>query len=538
MRAFLERTFPTSSFESALGAQRVLWYNARRCFWTGGIVHAVEGLGPRLAHAITPLRWIIPLTLSILGFTYTIWESVLGDGYNLTSPQVLLGFGFLGIVGPLLTFLTLTWAERLQFLREHRYQQLLALNTIQEAVNQSLELDTVLNRAIDHVLEVMHLEFGEVRLLENNKLTLRTSRGVSPAFIASEQTIPVGQCVCGKCAERGELIAIPDLERSPEFTQTACAHEQFRAVLSVPVRTPDRVVGVIHVGSREPRRFGGNDRALLAAIGYQVGIAIEKAQLHSELKTLNQQLEARVVHRTRALFSAKEELASKADALRQVLTEERRVEERTRAEIARDLHDGIQQIIIGALFETQAAREAMQDYPETALERIEAAQQLLRRIESEMRMAIYSLRPIALDMQGLAPALRECVASFERVARTRCELVVEETPRRFKPDAEVAAFRIAQEALNNVEAHAHATTARVRVCFGARDVEVEIWDDGSGFDMSTVMQQPRSHLGLIGMQERAESVGGKLDIWSHPGQGTRVTLRVPIGIVETTATPG
>lgn len=489
---------------------------------------SVERLGPRLAHAITPLRWIIPLTLGLLGFGYTIWESILWDGYPLNSPQVLLGFTLLGIAGPLLTFSTLTWAERSQFAREHQYRQLLALNTIQEAVNQSLELDTVLNRAIDHVLDVMHLEFGEVRLIENNKLVLRTSRGVSSQFIAKEQSIALGQCVCGKCAARGELIAIPDIERAPEFTDSACAHEQFRGVLSVPVRTPDHVVGVIHVGSREPRTFDATDQALLAAIGYQVGIAIDKAQLHSQLKTLNQQLEARVVHRTRALFAAKEELASKADALRQVLTEERRVEERTRAHIAHDLHDGIQQIIIGALFETQAARESLRAHPETALARLDAAQALLRRIESEMRLAIYSLRPVALDMQGLVSALRECVASVEQVAAIPCELIVQETPRRFKPDAEVAAFRIVQEALNNVEAHAHATHARVRVCFGARELEVEISDDGTGFDMPAVMQQTRSHLGLIGMQERAESVGGRVDVWSRVGEGTRVTLKVPI----------
>ncbi|MBI4788369.1 MAG: GAF domain-containing sensor histidine kinase [Chloroflexi bacterium] len=494
-----------------------------------------DPLPPRLTRVIRPLRWVIPLILSALGFGYTIWESILWDGYPILSVQFLLGLGLLGLAGPLLTFVTLTWAERVaasyeraEEARERQYRQLLALNTIIAAVNQSLDLDTVLHRALDHVLSVMRIESGEVRLIENNRLTLRAYRGVSAEFVQQEQSIPLGQCVCGKSAARGELIAVEDLERAPHLSQTTCACERFRAVLSVPVRTTDHVVGVIHVASQTPRAFSPADRALLVAIGHQVGGAIEKAQLHAELKALNQQLEARVVQRTRDLLAAKEELARKADALRQVLAEERRVEERTRAQIAHDLHDGIQQIIIGALFETQAARETLAAQPETALQRLDDAQQLLRRIESEMRDAIYSLRPVALDAQGLAPALRECVVSFERVARIPCELQIEEPPRRFSPEAEVAAFRIVQEALNNVEAHAQAKRACVRVRFGPREVRVEIADDGCGFDMVRVTNEPRTQLGLMGMQERAESVGGKLDVWSRVGEGARVELTIPM----------
>ncbi len=493
-------------------------------------------LPPHLSPVITLLRWIIPITLSALGFGYTFWESVLWDGYALTSAQVLAGFALLGLAGPLLTFLTLTWAKRTaasyesaELARERQYRQLLALNMIGDAVNQSLDLDTVLRRAIDHVLDVMALESGELRLIEDNHLVLHASRGVSAMFLQAEARIPLGQCLCGRCAQNGELIAVQDLDRHGELSRTACACERFRAVLSVPVRTTDRVVGVIHVAGRAPRDFGPADRALLSAIGQQVGVAIEKARLHAQVKALNQQLEARVVHRTHALFEAKEELAQKADALRQVLAEERRVEERTRAHIAHDLHDGIQQIIIGALFETEAAREALVTNPDLARERLNAAQALLRQIESEMRGAIYSLRPVALDAQGLAPALRECVASFERVARVSCDLRIEETPRRFRADAEVAAFRIVQEALNNVEAHAHAQHANVCLCFDTDALQVEVADDGGGFEMGQVMEQPRTHLGLIGMQDRAESAGGQLEIWSRVGEGTRIHLTVPIG---------
>jgi signal transduction histidine kinase len=492
---------------------------------------------PRFARFLPYGRWSIPLILSAVGFGYTIWESLLGDGYPVFSVQVISGFVFLGIVGPGLTFVTLTYAaraiqarERAEQGRERQRQQLVALNTIGEAVNQSLDLDRVLNRALEEVLNVMDLKSGEVRLIEEGRLVLHASQGISAQFAAAESIIPLGQCVCGKSAQRGELIAVEDLDRIRKLERTACACERFRSVLSVPVRTNERVVGAIHVASHEPRTFDAADRTLLTAIGYQVGVAIEKARLHAQLKSLNQQLELRVDERTRELLSAKEELATKADALQQVLIEERRVEEKTRARIAHDLHDGVQQLIIGALFETQAARDALVVHPENTSSRIVAAQDLLRRIEAEMRLAIYSLRPVTLDTHGLVPALRECVESFQRVSGIACELRVDGAPRRFNPDSEVAIFRIAQEALNNIEAHASAKSTFIRIAWGAYDLHMEITDNGTGFDLAEVTQETRTHLGLIGMRERAESIGGWMDIWSRVGEGTRVIVNVPMEI--------
>jgi two-component system nitrate/nitrite sensor histidine kinase NarX len=489
----------------------------------------------RFLRQLTFQRWLIPLVLAIIGCVYIVWETILVDGYSLLSPQALLGFALLGIAGPMLTFLTLSWAhrtarlfERAEQRRAKEHQQILMLNKIGEVVNQSLDLESVLNRAIDQVLALLQLESGEVRLIENGQLVLRSARHVSESFIESERVIPLGQCVCGKVAQTGQLIAIEEVSKMPSLAKTACACEQFRSVLSVPVRTANRVVGVIHVATHAPRQFDTEERDLLMAVGQQIGVAIEKAQLHEQLKVLNQQLEQYVIARTRELIDAKEELARKADALHQVLTAERRVEERTRARIAHDLHDGVQQLIIGALFETQAARDALTRHPESAALRLSSTQDLLRRIESEMRRAIYSLRPTALDAHGLVPALREYAEGFAHHSGIECHVSVEGTPRRFNPDGEVAVFRITQEALNNIETHAQATHVQIHLVWGVRDLHVEIVDNGIGFDLGQITQQTRTHLGLIGMAERAEGVGGTFKITSHPGEGTRVSLRVPV----------
>ncbi len=268
----------------------------------------------------------------------------------------------------------------------------------------------------------------------------------------------------------------------------------------------------------------------LEAVGAQVGAAIEKAQLHAEVKALNRKLEARVAERTAELLATQAELAEKAEQLRQMLAGERAIEERTRARVAHDLHDGVQQLIIGALFEIQAARDNVAAQPTAAAERCAAAQQLLRQLETEMRAAIYNLRPVALDEHGLAPALRECVAAFERTTGIPCALHVGGTPLRLDPDVELVVFRIIQEALNNAEAHSEAGQLSVSICFGAEGVTARVTDDGCGFDLANVRTDPRSHLGLIGMRQRAEGIGGFLDIWSEPGEGTQVTLVLPGGL--------
>lgn len=494
-----------------------------------------DRLRPSISHLLSNSRWIIPLVLCLLGTAYVIWENIIFDGYAATSPQTLLGLLLLTFTGPLLTAVTLHWAYRAALLseaveekREQENQHLATLNKIGEEVNQSLELDVVLNRAIDRVLELMDLHSGGVRLLENGQLVLRTTRQVSNNFVESEKSVPLGQCLCGKAAQMGQLIAIEDLGRAPMYSNTVCACERFQSVLSVPVRTAERVVGVIHVASQERRVFSTNERALLMAVGHQVGVAIEKARLHAQLKALNQQLEQRVIGRTRELVDAKEELIRKADALQQVLIEERRVEEKTRARIAHDLHDSVQQLIIGAMFETQAARDSMHKHPENTEQRLVAAQHLLRRIETEMRSAIYSLRPVALDAHGLVPALREYAESFAQHSGVECNVSVEGIPRRFNPDGEVAVFRIVQEALHNVETHAAAQHVQLHLKWSVRDLHAEILDNGRGFDLAEVTNQTRTHLGLIGMQERAEGVGGTLKITSNPSEGTRISLRVPV----------
>lgn len=411
---------------------------------------------------------------------------------------------------------------------QRQHNQLQALHTISEAVNRSLDLDALLEVALAQVLEVLELDAGDVRLIQDGQLVLRAAHGLSSGFVAAEASIPLGFCQCGQAAQTGEVLVVEDLLGRHELANMLCRYEQSRAVLGVPIRTTERVVGLLHVVGRAPRTFDEADRNLLKAIGEQIGIAIERAQLYEELKVLNATLETRVAERTRELEAAREALAQKAEALREMRIEERRIEEKTRSRIARDLHDGVQQLIVASLFEIQAIRDLLTTRPDLAADKLADVQGLLRRIETEMRRAIFNLRPVTLDAHGLVPALRDLAAEFARASGVSCALRLTGTPCRFAADAEIAAFRIVQEALNNLGKHAGAHYAEIGVTFGSRQVIVEVRDDGIGFEPAAVEQEPRSHLGLIGMHERAESVGGTLTIWSRPGEGTRIILQLPL----------
>ncbi|MGC8782549.1 MAG: GAF domain-containing protein, partial [Anaerolineae bacterium] len=182
---------------------------------------------------------------------------------------------------------------------ERQHGQLMALHAISEAVNRSLDLDALLEMALERVLDVLRLDAGDVRLVQDGRLVLRAARAVSADFVAAETSVPVGFCQCGRAAQAGEVLVVEDLAERPELAHIRCACERFAAVLSVPIRTTERVVGLIHVAGRAPRAFDVADRELLKAIGEQIGVAIERAQFHAQLVALNATLEARVAERTR-----------------------------------------------------------------------------------------------------------------------------------------------------------------------------------------------------------------------------------------------
>jgi two-component system, NarL family, sensor histidine kinase LiaS len=242
--------------------------------------------------------------------------------------------------------------------------------------------------------------------------------------------------------------------------------------------------------------------------------ADEIGQLARQFNTMAEQLESNV----RALRLLAERNAQLAEQAAHLAT----IEERNR--LARDLHDSVSQELFSLTMLAGAARRTLERSPELAVEQLGEIQASAQRALHETRSLIFALRPAALGDRGLAPALRDLAAAVEERQGVRVELAIS-GERRLPLEHEQALFRIVQEALANVVRHSGAPAATVTLCYADDRVELDVRDDGRGFDLG----RPRSarSVGLASMAERAEALGGTMRIESAAGEGTTVRVALP-----------
>lgn len=204
-----------------------------------------------------------------------------------------------------------------------------------------------------------------------------------------------------------------------------------------------------------------------------------------------------------------------------------RAQEEERRRLARDIHDGPAQMLAQVALRAEVCQRLLADDPDRARQELERLKALTRESLHDVRKIIFDLRPMVLDDLGLVPALRQYVAGFVDRTGLPVELVTRGAIRRLDPAVEIAVYRVVQEALNNVWKHAGATQAVVRLELAPRRLWAEVSDDGRGFDPTAA--RPADRFGLANMAERLAMVGGRLEIHSRPGQGTRVRLDIPLG---------
>lgn len=205
-------------------------------------------------------------------------------------------------------------------------------------------------------------------------------------------------------------------------------------------------------------------------------------------------------------------------------------QEAERARLAREIHDGPVQGLIAMSQRCELARQRVEK-GETA-----AARTLLDELRAtelsiieELRRIVGALRPVYLEDLGFLPALEMLVRRANARSAAEIRLKVDEAPRRLCPNAELAIYRITQEALNNAQRHAQAQQIVVSVTGDDAGVTLTISDDGVGFELAerldTYTQQ--GYFGLVGLQERVRQLNGSLQIETAPGEGTTVTVRLP-----------
>jgi signal transduction histidine kinase len=281
---------------------------------------------------------------------------------------------------------------------------------------------------------------------------------------------------------------------------------------AVPIALAGQTAGVLSLSFAGQRTFDAQEKALILALTQQCAQALERARLFAEARQLNQALEQRVRERTEALRG----LTVRLESLRE--------DERTR--IAREVHDELGGAMTAIKMDlSRLARRAAvsgSDVPEAlagTISLIDDTIQTVRRIATD-------LRPALLDDFGLVAAIEWQAQEFSRRTGIECILALEGEAVELEQQSATALFRVFQETLTNVARHADATRVLVRLVQRPDVLVLSLRDDGRGFNVSELVGGPS--LGLAGMRERVFSIAGQLDIQSMPGEGTTVTVTLPL----------
>lgn len=313
--------------------------------------------------------------------------------------------------------------------------------------------------------------------------------------IALDGYRPLASCKRGEVGYVEDLAALPSL--SP--LELALLNEGLRAWAAIPLMAGSQLIGSLDLARGQAGPFAPDSIELARQVADSLAVAIQNARLHEQIE----------LSRTR--------LQGLSRRLVEVQEEERRA-------IARELHDEAGQALTALMLGLgQIGREAGS---EAIAEQVQALKKLTDEIMEELHRLAVDLRPASLDRLGLVPALNQYVDAINQRGRLQVEMAaVGFDDGRLPQDTETALYRMVQEALTNVARHAQARHADVLVHRRAESILATVSDDGIGFDVEAATRSGR--LGLAGMLERAEMLGGALTIESAPGKGTSIYVEVP-----------
>jgi signal transduction histidine kinase len=223
--------------------------------------------------------------------------------------------------------------------------------------------------------------------------------------------------------------------------------------------------------------------------------------------------------------------AERTRALKEQITHVNLAQEEERGRISRELHDGLGPSLAAAVNRLRVAQRLIESDPRQAEKELEEVTQSLKANIQDIRHLIHDLRPLALDQLGLQGAIQQQLDRFQKQAGVTLSVGIDPEIN-LDPLSEVTVFRVLQECLGNVQKHAQASAVEVLLRRNEEGCWLSISDDGLGFDPASANNGGGEGVGLIGMRERAELVGGALSIDGGPGRGTRLTLTIPVHRAE------
>lgn len=377
------------------------------------------------------------------------------------------------------------------------------LNAIAAALNASVDIDSSLRATLSSVAQLLGLRTGWVFLLDERTAepALAAAQALPPG-LAAEPDRMKGSCYCLDTYRAGDLAGAANVNvvrcsrlaglvqgSAPDrLEETAHLTSGLRYHACIPLYARGRRLGILNVASPDWRELSPEDLRLLYTVGDLLAMAIERARLYSRSAELGA------------------------------------VEERNR--IAREIHDTLAQGLTGIALQLETAEALLESG--AGASRVAAAigralQQTRESLE-DARRSVLDLRARPLDGRSLPEALDRLVQEWRGETGLEAVLELRCPARQLPARVELGLYGIAREALSNVARHAGATRATVILTEAEGSVRLLVEDDGSGFDPATV---PAGRFGVIGMNERARLLGGRLSVETAPGGGARIVAEVP-----------
>ena len=374
---------------------------------------------------------------------------------------------------------------------EERTRELSTLLRVSHNITTTLELDPLLGLILDELKEVVEYKLASISVLENNReLLVLAVRGEGMPPPGTRLSLPERNNARNLLNTR-EPSFVPDLNSDTPLAQRMredLAAQNLKGMnswMNAPLIVRNKSIGVLALAHSETNYYNPARVALAMAFANQVASAIVNARLYEQ------------VHR----FASLEE----------------------RQKLARELHDSVSQALYGIVLGVRTAQTQLERDPAKLTEPLDYILSLAEAGLSEMRALIFELRPESLQNEGLIAALTKQADAIH--ARHKIIVVTDfgEEPN-ISLDAKEALYRIAQEAMQNIAKHAHATKVELSLKEQDHHLVLEIRDNGKGFDAS---REFPGHLGMKSMPERATQIGGEFHIQSQPGVGTTITVTVP-----------
>ncbi|MCJ7824786.1 MAG: GAF domain-containing sensor histidine kinase, partial [Anaerolineales bacterium] len=387
-------------------------------------------------------------------------------------------------------------AEKTQQL-DIRVKELATLLSVSQEVTSTLELEPLLNQILDELKKVVYYDVATVRRLIRGNMELKAHRWLFPQEGRPSPNLPVADIpILREMVQTQKAILANDHQFDPGIVGdkelyrgnlTGEVLQASRTLMCVPLVIKDETIGMLILGHHQPNTWGEEEKGLVQAFANQAAVAIVNAELY--------------------------EKAGEAATL----------EERTR--LARELHDSATQSLYSATLFSEAGKEL------AAAGDIDSAQHYLTRVGEvvhqalkDMRLLVFQLRPPVLEKEGLVMALQHRLDAVEKRAGMDARLISDQLPRLSDPVSEEL-YSITIEALNNVLKHAQADTVRITIRCEEGNVDLEVRDDGQGFDPQDAYN---GGMGLTNMAERAEKLGADLTIDASPDKGTSIRVIVPL----------